>query len=179
MSIEKQIKFDPDNKRGKTEQEQKIEIARKLDFEKRKKEIMIRIKKNKELAYLKSMIERWLIWLNTAEHIIKWEHLGTEEIHEIFDKINQIEDVKNINTILPEYLRINREEYIEALEDDKKRKVLLIKIDNTLKYIYNYMNPSHSPIMSLFYGLMYSLDGARKELIIIQENLIDIKRSLQ
>lgn len=177
MSIE-QLGFAQEDSRKLSEKEIKEWIVKKLELEKQKKSLLIRIEKDKQLAYLKSIVERWLININTVEHIIGWENLDNDETLEIFDKIDQIEDVANINLILPEYYRINKEEYINALNNTESRKVLLTKIENALKFIYTSTHSMQSPILWLFYNLMNNFNKNNKSLVVIQWNLIDIKRSL-
>jgi len=177
MSIEQTL-FPRESNKEKTEQEIKEEIKKRLEFEKSRKTLLLKIEKNKQLAYLKSIIERWLIWLNTVEHIINWDQISVDEAREIFDKIDQIEDIKDINIILPEYYRISREEYMKWIEDDDYRQILLSKIDEALKYIYVSTHSTQSPILSLFYNLMSNFNRNNKTLVLVQGNLIDIKRSL-
>lgn len=177
MALE-QIGFIQEDKRKLSEKEIKEEIANKLELEKQKQSLLIRIEKDKQLAYLKSIVERWLIKVDTAKHIADWENLEKEELNEIFDKIDQIEEIDNINLILPEYHRISREEFAKWIEDAEFRKILLDKIDNALHFIYTSTHSTHSPVLGLFYNLMNNYDKKNKDLIMVQANLIDLKRSL-
>lgn len=170
--------FIQEEKRKLSEIEIKEEIAKKLELEKEKKALLIRIEKDRQLSYLKSIVERWLINPTTITHAIDWDEISKEELNEIFDKIDQIEDIQNINSILPDYCRISREEYIEAIDDPAKREQLLSKIDNALNYIYNATHATHSPILWLFYNLINNYNTNHKDLVFVQWNLIDIKRSL-
>jgi hypothetical protein len=55
----------------------------------------------------------------------------------MLDKIDEIEDLKDIDKILPKNLRLTKEEYLIALKNKNARVKILIKINNSLDYIYN------------------------------------------
>lgn len=57
MSIESRVQSEK-QKQLKTEAERKLEIEKTLVFSKEKKEVMARLSKKKELAFLKSLVER-------------------------------------------------------------------------------------------------------------------------
>lgn len=52
------------------ESEKKVEIAEALRFKKNKEKLISRLEKDKGLAFLKSMVERDLIAVSTAEAMI-------------------------------------------------------------------------------------------------------------
>ena len=162
----------------KTEEERKLEIARNLEFSKEKKILLEKIDKEKKLTYLKSLVERWLINITTAEHIVEWQTLDNAQIKEIFEKIDEIDEIQNIDHILPRHLRISKDEYIRALEDGVFRKEVLKKLDDSLVFLYNSSKKISSWIMTFFSSLIHSLDHSQKNTIKVQENTIDIKRSL-
>lgn len=178
MAIEKK-EFSYENYIAKTEEERKAEIAKSLEFAKEKKVLLEKIDKDKKLAYLRSMVERWLIKLSTVEQIIIWEKLTSEEIKEIFDKIDEIEEIKDIDEILPKNLRITKDEYMRALDDIQFIQKIILRIDSSLSYLFQSNKPFASWIMSLFSWLIHSLDHSQDNLIKIQENTIDIKLSLR
>lgn len=177
MSIERQG-FGPEKNREKTEQEIKEELVRTLEFSKEKKKLLEKINKDKKLAYLKAFIVRWLIPVATAEHIVAWEHLDNDEIRDIFEKMDEIEEIQNIDDILPKRLRTSKEEYLKALEDTVFRQDILKKLDDSLDYLYHSTHKSPFWIMNFFSGLIHSLDHSKKSVMKIQGNTIDIKRSL-
>jgi hypothetical protein len=96
---------------------------------------MARIEKDKKLIFLKSLIERNLIQPETAEKIVANESLNVVELEDIFEKIDAIDSEENIDSILPSELRINKEEYLQALENNEGKVLLLQKIHTALRYI--------------------------------------------
>ena len=177
MSIESK-NFGYEKIAEKTEEERKLEIAKNLEFSKEKKVLLEKIDKEKKLTYLKSLVERWLINITTAEHIVEWQKLDNAQIKEIFEKMDEIEEIQDIENILPKQLRISKDEYIKALEDTIFRQDILIKLDDSLSYLYNSSNKFPLWIINFFSWLMRSLDKNHKNTIKVQENTIDIKRSL-
>lgn len=177
MWVEKK-KYYEDKYREKSEEELKEEVKKKLEFSKEKKKLLVKIDKDKKLTYLKSLIERWLININTAKSIIKWEDLDNHQIKEIFDKIDEIFEVKNIDEILPKQYRITKNEYIKALENEKTRKEVLKKLDSSLDFLFQSSHTSFFWLMAFFSDLINSINNSKKEIITVQWNIIDIKRSL-
>jgi hypothetical protein len=175
MSIESKAYLDQE-KKLKTEAERKQEIEKSLEFSKEKKEILERISKKKELAFLKSLVERGLLGLHAAEVITGSTSLEADEIEEIFEKIDAIERVPDVEKILPRALRITKEEYVGALENVALRKDALQKIDSALTYIYEYGNPNGlGATLGVFFSGFMVLN---KNLVLVQEHTIDIKNSL-
>jgi hypothetical protein len=104
-------------------------------------------------------------------------NLDSTAISEIFTMIDEIESTHNVDAIFPKIYRVSREEYLQALENPVSRLQTLTKIDTSLVFIYNSINPHVGMgVLSFFSGFMNILD---KNLIKIQEHTIDIKRSLQ
>lgn len=160
-----------------SEQEQKETIARDLEYQKNKETLLTRIDKDKNLSFLKSLVERGLIGVSTVEQVLSNVHLDSDAVAEIFEKIDEIEAMRNIDEIFPKIYRVSRDEYLQALEDDKVRTEILAKIDTSLGFIYDNLHPHASMgIIDFFSGFMHILD---KNLIKVQEHTIDIKRSLQ
>ncbi len=158
-----------------TEAEKKAEIARALEARKEKEKVLERLDKDKKLAFLKSMVERDLIAVSTAEAIVSGEGLDASSIEEIFSKIDEIEATHDIDRILPVLLRITKDEYLAALRDPSARETSLAKIDAALSHIYHSVNPHPFSALNFFGGLMAALD---KNLVRVQENTIDVKRSI-
>ncbi len=132
------------------EAEKKAEIAEALRFQKNKEKLMSRLEKDKNLAFLKSMVERDLIAVSTAEAIVSGEDLDSEVIEEIFQKIDEIEATHDIDRILPIDLRITKDEYLIAMKDPNVRKDALVKIDAALSYIYASVNPNPLSMLNFF-----------------------------
>lgn len=128
----------------------KAEIAEALRLRKNKEKLVSRLEKDKRLAFLKSMVERDLIAVSTAEAIVSGEGLDSEVIEEIFQKIDEIEGTHDIDKILPLDLRITKDEYLIAMKDSEARKDALVKIDAALSYIYASVNPSPLSMLNFF-----------------------------
>lgn len=158
-----------------SEAEKKAEIADALRFRKDKEKLLSRLEKDKGLAFLKSMVERGLIEVATAESIVSGEDLDSAEIEEIFSKIDEIENTHEIDRILPPEFRVSRDEYLLALKDAETRSATLGKLDLALDYIYQTVHPAPLSVLNFFGGFIAALD---RNLVLVQENTIDIKRSL-
>ncbi|MEA3387062.1 MAG: hypothetical protein U9Q66_01395 [Patescibacteria group bacterium] len=50
----------------------------------------------------------------------------------MFDKIDEIEDIKDIDKYLPEDLRVSKDEYKQAVENSLKRTITLTKLNTAL-----------------------------------------------
>jgi len=98
------------------------------------------------------------------------------EIEEIFTKIDEIEEIKDIDKYLPKENRISKEEYTKAIYDDIFRIQTLIKIKTALAILSTQINPENWFWINIFKWFLLVLD---KNLIKIQENHIDIKNSLE
>lgn len=170
-------------KRKNQEEEQLLERDRNDKFKEMEKRIKLSDIKL-DLEKLKVLIEEWLIDPNVLQSIDKWLELDEKsiqqiisgiDIHEIFDKIEEIEDVKWIDDILPKHLRVNKQEYLMAFDSNEQRINLLIKIDDALTHLYMNSTRAASWHIRLFTSFMHLLD---RKLIFVQENMISIKRSL-
>lgn len=160
-----------------SEKEQKEIIERELEYKKNKEALLARIDKDKSLSFLKSLVERGLIGVSTLEQVLSNTHLDSGAVAEIFEKIDAIEAMHDVDAIFPKNYRVSREEYLLALESSEQRAETLSKIDASLGFIYQSLHPhAHMGILDFFSGFMHILD---KNLIKIQEHTIDIKRSLK
>lgn len=175
MSIESQASLDQE-KKLKTEAERKEEIAKSLEFSKEKQEVLERIGKKKELAFLKSLVERGLLGLHAAQIIASNDSLESEDIESIFEKIDAIESVPEIDKMLPGHLRLTKDEYAEAVENTDARTAALEKIDAALTHLYEYGNPNGATATLGVFFSGFMMMG--KNLVKVQENTIDIKDSL-
>jgi len=117
-----------------------------------------------------------VITKETAEKIIDKEDIGDDTVKEIFEKIDKMEDIKDIDNYLPQELRISKKDYSRALIDDIFRVQIITKLDSALALLANKITPDSSTGLNLFSGYLTVLD---KNLVIVQENTIDIKDSLE
>jgi hypothetical protein len=116
MTVEK-YKFGEGEKKKKekVEQEERLELAKQLLFKNEKDKLLEKIEKDKKLIFLKSIIKIGLLKPYLIEKVLEGDDLTKMEIKEIFDKIDEIENITNIDEILPKELRITKYEYLEAL----------------------------------------------------------------
>jgi hypothetical protein len=164
------------DKKQLTEKERKKEVAKKLAFSKEKKTILERMSNKKELEFLKSLVERGLITVDSAAAITAAESISPEEVAEIFAKIDEIENVPHIESILPERLRLTKDEYAQAIETPEARTNALSKLDQALQYLYDSHHADGFSPMSFFFSTFLMLS---KNLVKVQEATIDIKRSFR
>ncbi len=178
MSLEK-LPYGFEQNNRLSEEERKLDVARNLEFSKEKKVLLEKIEKDKKLAYLKSLVERWLIRPSTVEHIIAGTELNSAEIREIFEKIDEIEQVANIEEILPAQFRITKEAYLAALEDPMVREQVLTTLNGALDTLYLQTHSHATGIVTLFTDIFGLLSEKHKTITKIQGNVIDMKRSVK
>jgi len=147
-----------------------------LEHKKVKEKISISIESDEKLESLKELIWKWIVSNEVVQQIIKWENIDDDVIAEIFDKIDQIEDIKDIDKYLPEDLRISKNDYKKALTDDIFRVKMLTKLDTALTILANQSNTDSSMWLNLFSWFMTILD---KNLILVHDNTIEIKDNLR
>lgn len=178
MSLENNIlNSEGENKKNiLTNKEKELELKKSIEFKIKKEKIWVEIESENEVFKLKELIEKWIITNETAQKIILWEEISNDEIKEIFEKINQIEEIKDIDKYLPKEYRITSEQYLKAVNDDIYRVQILTKLDYALTILVKQIVPDSSNWLNLFSGFIWVLD---KNLILIQENTIDIKSWLK
>lgn len=159
-----------------TQEEKELEEKKSLEFKLQKEKISIEIEAEQEIFQLKEMVDSWFISWDIANKILAWEEITNEEIKEIFDRIDEIEDIKNIDDYLPRNLRITRDEYLKAIKDKVFREKTLVKLNTSLVLLSNKINPDSTLWLNLFSWFITVLD---KNLIKVQENTIDIKNGLK
>jgi len=159
-----------------SEKELKNNEIKNLEHKKIKEKISTQIKAEEDLTSLKELVEKWIISKDVAEQIVEWEDIGEDAIKEIFEKIDQMDEIKDIDQYIPDELRITKEDYSKALTDDIFRVQLLTRLDSSLTLIANKINPDSAMGLNLFSWFLTVLD---KNLIIVQENTIDVKDSLK
>lgn len=154
-------------------QEQEEKITEHL---KTKEKIKTQIETDDELTNLKDLVEKWVITKETAEKIAQWNDIDNKILEEMFDKIEEIEDIKDIDKYLPAELRVSKDEYKQAVENSLKRVVTLTKLNTALTLLADQITWDNTWWLNLFSWFLSVLD---KNLQKVQENTIDIKDSLE
>ena len=147
-----------------------------LEHQKVKEKISVEIEAESSLNDLKELVNKWVITKETADKIVEWENIDESTIKEIFEKIEELEEVKDIDKYLPVELRITKDDYSRALHDDIFRLQTITKLDSALTLIANKINPDSALWLNLFSWFLTVID---KNLILVQENTIDIKDNLK
>ena len=144
MSKEQFGHIENKNKREQlVEEEKKKEtILKTMEYQKSKEKLLTRLEKEKSLSFLRSFVERGLIETSTVEQMLDSPNLDSTAISEIFTKLDEIESTHDIDSIFPKIYRISREEYLQALENPISRIQTLTKIDTSLVFIYESINPN-------------------------------------
>lgn len=122
------------------------------------------------------MLNKWVVSHETAKKIIEWIQISREEIKDIFEKISQIKEIKDIDKYIPKEYRISQEQYFKALNDDIFRTQIITKLDFSLALLSRQFTNETSSWLNLFSWFIWVLD---RNLITIQENTIDIKSWLK
>lgn len=159
-----------------SKEELEAEEKRQIDFKKQKEIINIEIEAEHNLDYLKNMLNKWVVSHETAKKIIEWIQISREEIKDIFEKISQIEEIKDVDKYIPKEYRISQEQYFKALNDDIFRTQIITKLDFSLALLSRQFTNETSSWLNLFSWFIWVLD---RNLITIQENTIDIKSWLK
>jgi polyhydroxyalkanoate synthesis regulator phasin len=87
------------------------------------------------LHKLHDLVEEGVLTKEQAEHIADGEELTQDDVREIFDKIDEMEELKDVDKYLPAKLRITKDDYYRAMTDDIFRVQTLIKLDTALTII--------------------------------------------
>lgn len=152
------------------------ENKKQLEYKIQREKILVKIETENNLEYLKDLLNNWIVSNETAQKIIDWEKISNNEIKEIFKKINQIDEIKDINIYIPKEYRITQEDYFKAINDNDFRGEIIKKLDSTLSILAKQIIPDNYWGLNLFSGFIWFLD---KNLTTIQENTIDIKNWLK
>ncbi len=163
-------------KKALSEKDIKENNKKIIEHQKVKEKISVEIEAEDSLNDLKDLIDKWVITKETANKIVEWENIDETTIKEIFEKIDQLEEIKDIDNYLPIELRISRDDYSRALHDDIFRLQTITKLDSALTLIANKINPDSALGLNLFSWFLTVLD---KNLVLVQENTIDIKDNLK
>ncbi len=177
MTIETWALKEDENKKKKVSEKQIQNENKKIaEHHKIKEKIWVEIEAEENLLDLKELVESGVISKETAEKVASWDNIDEEVINEIFEKIDQMEDIKDIDKYLPKELRISHDDYVKALHDDIFRVQMLTKLNSALTLLSRQINPDSAMWLNLFSGFLTVLD---KNLIIVQENTIDVKDNLE
>jgi hypothetical protein len=170
-----------------------IESHKHIEDEKKKKQqldhkhyekTVIESKIKIEIQELKHLVEVGAVNTQLFEKIVEDNHISHQEfnevlanldIHKLFEKLEEIENTKDIDEIIPNHLRVKKNEYLQALQNNDTRKIVLQKFDDTLDTICNSMNGGQTMHGNLFSTYTYMLS---QKLIPVQENIIDLKQPL-
>lgn len=175
MAIFDGFKGNEQEKKQKKKQERVKEEESALDFQKLQKKIREKIKTKESLDMLRELVSTWFLSKQSVENILSGETISNGEVQEILEKITELQDLDSQNKILPPHLHISQEEYLWALWDFEKKKLLLQKIDGALDKVY--LHVWGGSMGSLFWLLSFHL-LLWKNIQKIQWNLIDIKNDV-
>lgn len=129
-----------------------------------------------DLQTLKDLLEKHIIDDTLVEKVLSKTEINHEDIQEIFEKIDVIEDIDGIDEYLTKDMRVTKDEYLQATQDDETYKRVTFKIQNALALLAQHINPQQSWWVNIFSGFLVMLD---KNLVTIQEHHIDLKDSLE
>ncbi len=144
--------------------------------EKMKKLEKLFLKNNIRLSLeeLKKLVQENVLDMVIVEkYFDKWD-LEETEISTIFDKIDEIENINKIDDLIPREFRVNKAEYLLALQDMMARKEVKQKIDMILTYIAMRFQWDERG----FWLVFFYMSTLEKNLIKIQENTIDMQTFL-
>lgn len=137
-----------------------------------------------DLQNLKELVEQWVVDKSLFESIKKDSILSNDEFQdvvdsvdmkEVFEKLNEIENFEDIDSIVPKELRVSKDEYMQALKDPEKKKDVLAKFDKSLDIVANNFRGVAPFKRSVFTSYVWLLS---KNMIDLQWKIIDIKRTL-
>jgi polyhydroxyalkanoate synthesis regulator phasin len=87
------------------------------------------------LHKLHDLVEEGVLTKEQAEHIADGEELTQDDVREIFDKIDEMEELKDVDKYLPAKISFTKDDYYRAMTDDIFRVQTLIKLDTALTII--------------------------------------------
>lgn len=167
------------------EERKKAQIKNEAEI-KKEQEAIIKMQKTKEviraeesisedLSKLRDLLEKHVIDDELVNKVIDNGELDHEEIEEIFEKIDEIEAIKDIDDYLSKDMRVTKQEYAAATHDDETLIVVEHKIQKALTQLASHATPQTGWSINIFSGFMTLLD---KNLITIQEHHIDMQDTL-
>lgn len=176
-STEKTYLYEEERKKAKIRDENELKIQQEALIKMQKKKEIIREEEAiaNDLQKLRDLLEKHIIDDSLVNKVINHAELDHEEIEKIFDQIDAIEEIGNIDDYLPKEMRITKQEYAQATHDDKKLAEVELKIQKALNMLSNNASWVSGWSVNLFSGFLTMLD---KNLITIQEHHIDMQDSL-
>ncbi len=174
-----------DSQLEKNESSQNKKETSSEDMEKRISKSRTKI----DLNDLKNLVESSLIDKKLAKDIAKDKKIteqeysdiiSTVDIKKVIEWLQTIENIPDINALLPKEYRINLQEYHDSLKDPIKKQVLLVKIDQTFDFMHNQNHPLDKLIIkkfSLFTWLLHKR-LEQEQLDVIHDCYIDTKNTL-
>lgn len=97
-------------------------------------------------------------------------------MQEIFEKIDEIENMEDIDEYIPKDMRITKEEYAAALHDEEDYKQVLQKLHGVLGILASHVTPQTTGSINIFSGFVTLLD---QNLVRLQEHHIDMQDALK
>ncbi len=174
--VEKLNNIEETEGKEKSKENLQEQIDTHKEYVKKKEIIDTKEETSEKLDSLKELVDKKVITKESADKIVSWKAIDKNEIEAMFDKIDEIEDIKNVDKYLPAEYRITKKEYLKALESWVYRVKTLTKLDIALTMLSEQINPNSTMWMNLFSWFLTVLD---KNLVLLQENTIDVKRSLE
>lgn len=164
--------FEEENRKKRIETKEKDKNYQ----EKMKRLEKLFLKNNIKLSLeeLKRLVKEKVLDMVIVEKFFDKEKLEETEIAIIFEKIDEIEDIDKIDDIIPKEFRINKAEYLLALQD----KVIRDEVKQKIDIILNYIAMRFQWDQAWFWLVFFYLSTLEKNLIKIQENTIDIQTFL-
>jgi len=137
------------------EEERKKHQKKSEEELKREQELILKMEKTKEiireeenisndLQTLKDLLEKHIIDDTLVEKVLSKTEINHEDIQEIFEKIDAIEDIDGIDEYLSKDMRVTKDEYLKATQDEEEYSKVTIKIHNALSVLAQHINPQQS-----------------------------------
>lgn len=173
-STEKAYLSEEERKKAKINDEAELKKEQEAILKLEKKKEVIREEEaiSDDLQRLRDLLEEHIIDDSLVNKVIEDAELDHEEIEKIFDQIDAIEKIDNIDDYLPRDMRVTKEEYAAATHDDTQLTIVEAKIHTALTRLATAVTPQNAWSMNLFSGFLTMLD---KNLITIQEHHIDMR----
>ena len=85
-----------------------------------------------DLCKLRDLLDQHIIDDSLIEKVMCKTEISHGEVENIFEKIDELESLENIDEYLPKDMRITKEEYAAATHDDTILATVVTKIENCL-----------------------------------------------
>lgn len=180
MNIDAHILEEEENKKRKISEKQKKQQLEKVAKQQEKKEKLHQEEvTHDELENLKNLLEHHEIddeTIKKVQEIAADDTIDSQEMKEIFEMIEDFENSEEQKKYIPQEFQITKDEYAQALHDEDSRKETLTKLDTVLWILADHASPGAMRSLNVIWWLSLLLD---KDLVVVQEKHIDIKRSLE